>query len=524
MEILSDRFKNLNIVPFFFVGSGLTRRYYSLPNWKELLTHFASRLSSDPYAINAYFDRVRRSSQTDSNPYPKVAGYIENDFNEKWFNDPSFRQINEEEYRHIESNCSPFKVEISHYISEKSFINPMYKKEVSLFRRLSEKHLAGIITTNYDEFLEKSTDNYRCFSSQDDLLSTSAQGVAEIYKIHGSVKYPASIVITETDYLSYRQKRKYLTAKLMTLFVENPIFFIGYSLNDQNINDILLDIVETIPSERLSYLENKFFFIDYQPSIKEPVVLPYGLNLNGMILPSTSIQLSDFSDLYKSLFNIPVKIPVRIIRKFKIELSSLVKRNGTSAVLLVTDIDNPNVNDDQLVLSIGAYEKELSKKGLQGFTAGEWYRNIILGDSSASADDLLTYVFHDLNKQNSGLLPFYKLLASAKRPYPDIESLGESHNFEFFISNTIRRSRKPQGEGRTVATIVAENKAQKSAQLIAYLTESEINVDELEAFLMESFNTEPDLLSLWQQKAKTDMRRLIRIYDFLKFNKKKPAK
>ena len=65
------------------------------------------------------------------------------------------------------------------------------------------------------------------------------QGIAEIYKIHGSVQNPESIVINKADYQKFYDKGKYLAAKLMTIFMEYPIIFIGYSISDSDIQAIL---------------------------------------------------------------------------------------------------------------------------------------------------------------------------------------------------------------------------------------------------------------------------------------------
>ena len=66
--------------------------------------------------------------------------------------------------------------------------------------------------------------------------------IAEIYKIHGCCSDPKSLVLTKSDYEDFHKKNPYLAAKLLSIFLEHPILFIGYSLHDENIKSILCSI------------------------------------------------------------------------------------------------------------------------------------------------------------------------------------------------------------------------------------------------------------------------------------------
>ena len=70
-----------NALPVLFVGSGLTRRYLNLPDWKGLLRQYC--VSGKPFEY--YNDKATRECNgTPDMRLPKAADYIEADFNEKW--------------------------------------------------------------------------------------------------------------------------------------------------------------------------------------------------------------------------------------------------------------------------------------------------------------------------------------------------------------------------------------------------------------------------------------------------------
>ncbi|WP_289241569.1 SIR2 family protein [Delftia sp.] len=53
----------------------------------------------------------------------------------------------------------------------------------------------------------------------------------------------------------------YLAAKLITIFVEHPVVFIGYSLADTNIQELLRGITRVLGQDNLPKLQNNLIFV-----------------------------------------------------------------------------------------------------------------------------------------------------------------------------------------------------------------------------------------------------------------------
>ena len=82
---LQEVVARFNTTPFLFAGSGITRRYYGLPDWVGLLTYFAEKVKKDPFAYRFYENKASEAEHTEEK-LPLVASYIEKDFNDAWFN------------------------------------------------------------------------------------------------------------------------------------------------------------------------------------------------------------------------------------------------------------------------------------------------------------------------------------------------------------------------------------------------------------------------------------------------------
>ena len=114
LENVIERF---NTTPILFVGSGITRRYYDLPDWEGLLDYFAQIIKDDEFAYNFYKTKSQ-TTECKAGLLPKIAELIQQDYDLKWFSEPDIRTVGDEGRAVIKQGVSPFKVEVAHYIDD----------------------------------------------------------------------------------------------------------------------------------------------------------------------------------------------------------------------------------------------------------------------------------------------------------------------------------------------------------------------------------------------------------------------
>lgn len=513
---IQEVISKFNTTPFLFAGSGITRRYYGLPDWKELLKHFAMLIHNDRFSYNLYESQAKGA-------LPRTATLIQKDFDDEWFRNPSIRTLDEQGLKSVEGGKSPFKLEVAAYLRQRSVPVSKYVDEMNKLKSLSRKNLSGVITTNYDLFFETCFGDYKTFVGQDSLCFSPIQGIAEIYKIHGSVTVPESIVINDADYRLFREKGKYLAAKLMTIFMEYPIIFIGYSLGDSNIRDILADMAVCIPESKMDVLRERFVFVDYHPGMAGYEISEYAIDLNGKRITMTKIALEDFGLLFDALTTKVSAIPVKVLRRFKEEIYSYAITSQPGPTMQVAPIDDSAIPEDMLAISIG-----LPKTGTYGIRSvlntDSWYRDIVMDDLKAynySYDDRIEYGFQEVFKGCGGFLPVHKYLANSSADYPNVRERA-ARNFEDLFSNTIRNSREYTKQYRSIMDLWTKEKdsPKKAYRLMGQLPEEKIVVSELEEILKEIFMDNPEILKSPINGVPTDIRRLIRVYDYLKWGRK----
>ncbi|WP_205619625.1 SIR2 family NAD-dependent protein deacylase [Aeromonas bestiarum] len=93
-----------------------------------------------------------------------------------------------------------------------------------------------MVTTNWDNQLENIFDDIVNVVVRKDKSPQVSNKGRNIFKIHGDVGRPSSIVVTQSQYFSFQREDTYLNRKIYTLFSEASPIFIGYSLTDPNIS------------------------------------------------------------------------------------------------------------------------------------------------------------------------------------------------------------------------------------------------------------------------------------------------
>lgn len=76
---LVDIFRSRSAGPFLFLGSGFSRRYLGLEDWRGLLSKFCVAGKPFEYYLSAA-----------NGNYPKVAALLAKDFNEYWWAAPEY--------------------------------------------------------------------------------------------------------------------------------------------------------------------------------------------------------------------------------------------------------------------------------------------------------------------------------------------------------------------------------------------------------------------------------------------------
>lgn len=514
---IQDLVSKFTTTPFLFVGSGFSRRYYNLPDWNGLLKEFINRLSPDEFAFQKYVKQAQQQIKKDEDLLPQIAEILMKDFDTRWYTDPSFRQLDEKHLSFVRDGQSPFKVEIAQYIKQKSISVDHKQDELALFKKISSKSFAGIITTNYDCLLENETDEYTTYIGQEELLFSAIQGWAEIYKIHGSITNPESIVITASDYAHFQEYCAYLAAKLMTIFMEYPIIFFGYSLNDPNVRIILQSIAKCLSAENLEKLQDRFIYVEWIAEKNDIEISDAAITMGDKTVRMTNIKTDNFIAVYEALAQKRTSLPAKVLRLFKQEFYTYALTSQPTAMIRVADIEDTRVGDEELILAIGK-PSDFNLRGLKGLTAKEWYRHIVLHDLEFTADEILEYAYPPLMSTNN-TLPLNMLLREATKVFPECNEKAK-RTFDDNLSSTIRNQRaRRKIPNRSVKGILSDNShnINKAMDNIAYLYENEINCDDLEAFLKKSFEDACFYDNLSRSEC-SNFKRLVRIYDCLKYS------
>lgn len=176
-----------------FVGAGVSKNS-GVPTWGQMVRAFAERMEYP----------VERLS---TDEYIRIPQY--------------FYGMDESEGHEI------------YYQTLREIISP--KEEPNILNELIVKiHPEHIVTTNYDKLMDAVVTDYEIIRQDRDLLKTNANNY--LIKMHGDIDNVEDIVFKEADYLQYSETHRLMETFLKSLLIDHVFLFVGYSLNDYNLN------------------------------------------------------------------------------------------------------------------------------------------------------------------------------------------------------------------------------------------------------------------------------------------------
>lgn len=247
---LKKYISDLNVRPILFVGSGFSQRYINTPNWEGLLNYLINENTMINKPLQYYIQKFNGDLSEVATELVKF--YYEYAWeNTKEFPNKLYESKDKNIY--LKYKVAKYLEELSYDFKNSKKISRSLSEEINILKTLSPH---SIITTNYDNLLEEIFPDYEVINGQQIIKEKKATDIGHILKIHGSIDNPSSLVISKKDYEEFNSKQIYLIAKLFTYFVEHPIIFIGYSLNDSNIKSILGNVKKIHGIESGNKLEN----------------------------------------------------------------------------------------------------------------------------------------------------------------------------------------------------------------------------------------------------------------------------
>lgn len=488
--------------PVLFLGTGFSLRYLKNSySWESLLKAIAFELTGN----NEYFHDLKGQvydKKTDKYDFMKLASLLQEEFN-KVASIPEnrngkFKTINDEYYKKAEEGISSdkFKIYISHLL-EKLELKEEKHEEIESIRQLS-KNISSIITTNYDQLIEHIT-GFEALVGNDILLSNP---YGSVYKIHGSIEEPEGLVFTTEDYDDFDERYDLIRAQLISIFVHNPIIFIGYSVNDINIKKILSTIYKYVQlnSPQADRIRNNFLLVEYADGSESLEVLDHDIDVDGNTIRINKIKTDNYIEIYKAIEGLSLPVTAYEVKRVLNTVKEITS-GGSVKVSIAENIDD--FKNSEKILAISPVTKtKIEYTYKEPSQLIEDYFDIL-----HKKDESLIKLIDDMKISKSHWFPIYgfssiygrlsKLVVLQQQQDRKIEDLIKSINCTKYLSS-------PFSTIDDVLNTDTVADSYKIECIFCLIYHDRITLDDLEKYL-QSFNSNRELnfkklLCLYDQK------------------------
>lgn len=341
---------NDNSYPVVFIGSGISKRYLkNFPTWEELLKGYWLQIGetenfySHLRNIKSKMDSSLTEEEKDFTANTEVATYINNQFDDLFYDEKiTLSDLSiDDAYK---NKISPFKHDLASKFKNYEFVDGIEDELESYKTFLSKARV--IVTTNYDMLTENLLKDIKVkpkiYIGQNGFFDKTLDW-CELYKIHGDVNSPNSIIINGEDYKHYDNNSILISAKILSTLIESPIIFMGYSLTDRNVRKLLTDFSSQLPKEDIRKTSNRILIVEY---LKDEIELIEQMSRDEILdIGYIHISTDNYKKVYDEISQINEGLTPYEVLRYERAIKQIVLAAGTKGALDAVLV-SPNQLDD----------------------------------------------------------------------------------------------------------------------------------------------------------------------------------
>ena len=319
--------------------------------WDQLL----EKISFDLFGNDENYLDIKHNSKVNGNfDYPKIASILEKEFND-FVSKPEnrsgdFKDFNDSFYESMRNgnSISRFKLYLTSLVKDLSY-NKSYEDEVKEFKKI-RKNIASVITTNYDILIEDIFEFSPLIGN--DILLSNPYG--SVYKIHGSIEDSENIIISSEDYKEFNERYELIRAQLLSIFIHNPIIFLGYSVSDENIKNILKTIFTYVRpnTEQAEKIRSRFLLVEYEKDSENDIISSHDIQLDNVnLIRINKLKTDNYEAIYKAISKLNLPVSAMDIRKVQ-NIVKEINAGGSIQVQITEDLEGLKNSDK--ILAIGS--------------------------------------------------------------------------------------------------------------------------------------------------------------------------
>lgn len=118
-------------------------------------------------------------------------------------------------------------------------VDPPYVTESAPAHHVAARLFDDIVTTNFDKLLEKAAHGDEFDVIDSEIGDGELPAGRRLFKLHGSISNPPSLILTEPQLANLEDQRSRLWAALRRLLSRQPVVFVGSSLRDPSLIQLL---------------------------------------------------------------------------------------------------------------------------------------------------------------------------------------------------------------------------------------------------------------------------------------------